>query len=989
MPQLFDAMTPRDEVLAGTLTDAVFAASLDDVVEETGPKVYRDAAAFFSATYPSAGLRTLLNESLGRAGGAKPESAPVIRLETNLGGGKTHNLIALYHAARGRLDQARAGEFMDVEVLPEQPIDQVAVLVGTGPSATGFPTADGITPQTVWGHLALQLGGVTAYEAIQREDQALQAPGANQLKRVIGGRPTLILLDELARYLVTARGTTVGGTTLDQQTTSFLMALMEAVDREPAASLVITMTETTDPFGGATEQMLDTVAEARELMARRERVLRPSDEADLPQILARRLFKEAAEERQAAAEGVGHAYAEMAAEAAARGADLPEQMAGAGFATDVARTHPFHPDLVRVLDKRLSTIPSFHRTRGALRLLARTVRRLWEERPPGTALIHLHHIDLGDRDIAEDLSSRLDRPKWEPVIRADVASGAGGEPSHAEVVDQRMGADFARRLATAAYLFSLTHEVPGVPSSDLLASVLTPGDDPALAARALDLLEQSAWYLHSDPRGLRFSTEVALPKMIADAEREVTTGQASRTATDILARQFRDAALKVRRTWEGAKVPDRADEAQLVLLHWDELQLGSPEDPTPQRILDTWQHDPAGGHREFRNRLVFLAPLAESHEQMLVAVRRHLALDRLAGSTERLRDLSDERRAELKQRAKESELEARVAVCNHVSALYVPQGQGLEGRQLDLVTQASLKPNQTDAVLDYLAAAEKTLTPGSKPLDPARIKSKLGRLLEGPLATSELVGAFARRPDLKLVLDRKQLVDLVAAGVRNGAWEYQDPELGQGGWGTKDRPAAGVRLDAQTLLHPTGSAPAPVVPACPLCGQVHPPGPCPGKPPPLVVGSEFRGSGAAAVALAQARQEASDAGRGELRSVRVSIDPVGDGTALELARLLAFLPTTTPGAELSYRVEASVSLNGSDHSLQVDFNGTPKEYDPLRAALDQILRNHQASLRATIEARFAEPLGLGAQELGDLRQRAQDAGPSACAVTLVTEANEE
>ncbi len=409
---------------------------------------------------------------------------------------------------------------MDVEVLPEQPIDQVAVLVGTGPSATGFPTADGITPQTVWGHLALQLGGVTAYEAIQREDQAFQAPGANQLKRVIGGRPTLILLDELARYLVTARGTTVGGTTLDQQTTSFLMALMEAVDREPAASLVITMTETTDPFGGATGQMLDTVAEARELMARRERVLRPSDEADLPQILARRLFKDAAEERQAAAEAAGHAYAEMAADAAARGADLPEQMAGAGFATDVARTHPFHPDLVRVLDKRLSTIPSFHRTRGALRLLARTVRRLWEERPPGTALIHLHHIDLGDRDIAEDLSSRLDRPKWEPVIRADVASGAGGEPSHAEAVDQRMGTDFARRLATAAYLFSLTHEVPGVPSSDLLASVLAPGDDPALAARALDLLEQSAWYLHSDPRGLRFSTEVALPKMIADAERE-------------------------------------------------------------------------------------------------------------------------------------------------------------------------------------------------------------------------------------------------------------------------------------------------------------------------------------------------------------------------------------------------------------------------------------------------------------------------------------
>ncbi len=87
-PELFDAITPRDEVLTGTLTDAGFAASLVDVVEGSGPEVYRDAAAFFSATYPSAGLRALLNESLGRASGTKPESAPVTRLETNLGGGQ-------------------------------------------------------------------------------------------------------------------------------------------------------------------------------------------------------------------------------------------------------------------------------------------------------------------------------------------------------------------------------------------------------------------------------------------------------------------------------------------------------------------------------------------------------------------------------------------------------------------------------------------------------------------------------------------------------------------------------------------------------------------------------------------------------------------------------------------------------------------------------------------------------------------------------------
>jgi predicted AAA+ superfamily ATPase len=79
-----------------------------------------------------------------------------------------------------------------------------------------------------------------------------------------------------------------------------------------------------------------------------------------------------------------------------------------------------------VLDKRLSTIPNFQRTRGALRLLARAVRHLWDERPEGVQLIHLHYLDLGDSVIAEELSSRLERPQYEPVIRADVASQPGG-----------------------------------------------------------------------------------------------------------------------------------------------------------------------------------------------------------------------------------------------------------------------------------------------------------------------------------------------------------------------------------------------------------------------------------------------------------------------------------------------------------------------------------------------------------------------------------
>ena len=108
-----------------------------------------------------------MNEALGRVGGGKPDGASVIRLETNLGGGKTHNLIALYHAARGQLAKERASEFMDPDLLPSSPLEQIGVFVGTATGARSFPAISGVTPHTVWGYLALQLRGPEGYELVR------------------------------------------------------------------------------------------------------------------------------------------------------------------------------------------------------------------------------------------------------------------------------------------------------------------------------------------------------------------------------------------------------------------------------------------------------------------------------------------------------------------------------------------------------------------------------------------------------------------------------------------------------------------------------------------------------------------------------------------------------------------------------------------------------------------------------------------------------
>ena len=675
-------------------------------------------------------------------------------------------------------------------------------------------------------------------------------------------------------------------------------------------------------------------------------------------------------------------YATATEEAFGRGTDLPERITGPAWSAEVARTYPFHPDLMMVLDKRLSTIPNFQRTRGALRLLARAVRLLWEAHPGDTQLIHLHHIDLSDKELANDLSSRLDKATFEPVIRADIASQPGSEPSHAEQVDAHMGAPYARRLATTAYLYSLTREVPGVPAASLIGAVLAPGDDPNVITKALDNLEDSAWYLHTDVRGFRFSVEPSLAKLIQEAESQITPGKAKQAATDILAGLFRDSALKVRRTWEDSKVPDRDDDAWLVVLHWDEF--GGANGVTdlgivPNQIKELWEKTPAGGVREYRNRLVFLAPTASTHEAMLRTVRRHLALKELTSSGETVKILPDEKRKDLADRAKQSDLEARVAVCNHVNLLYVPQAGALDVVELDVVTQASVKPNQADAVLDRLAAMEKTLAAGDKPLDPGWIKSKLGAQLETPLSTIELVRAFARRPDLKMVLDRAQIAALVGAGVRNGVWEYNDAERGDRGWATKDDPNAAVRLADDTVLYPPGSAPA-AEEGDMGGGIILPP------PPKKAISSQFEAGGKADVAIQAARQKAVDVGKSELRELRLSIDELGKSTAAELAKLLSVVPATTPGVTLTYDVRVGATLGSPAHQLQLTFVGPPQEFQPLKSALDHVLRQHEATVKVELIAAFDPALELSGETFADLQRRAADTGPSKAIVAIITEA---
>jgi predicted AAA+ superfamily ATPase len=88
MQLIFDLCQPRADVLEGRIRDEEFAADLSKVVNKTAPPEYAIPSVFFKYTYPTRGLKTLLESVCRRLSGAGGELNSVIRLDTQYGGGK-------------------------------------------------------------------------------------------------------------------------------------------------------------------------------------------------------------------------------------------------------------------------------------------------------------------------------------------------------------------------------------------------------------------------------------------------------------------------------------------------------------------------------------------------------------------------------------------------------------------------------------------------------------------------------------------------------------------------------------------------------------------------------------------------------------------------------------------------------------------------------------------------------------------------------------
>lgn len=225
---------PHPDVAGGRYQQAEFAADLHQVYQGGAASEYQDPVEFFRRTFITQGLRRLLTQAIERLSGSGGD--PVIDLQTNFGGGKTHSLLALYHVAGG----TPAAQLPGVDELLKEtgggalPQANRAVLVGTkiGPGSV-HRKDDGTEVRTLWGELAWQLGGAQGYALVADADRTATNPGTalETLFRTYG--PCLVLVDEwvaYARQLYGADGLPAG--TFDTHFT-FAQALTEAATVVP------------------------------------------------------------------------------------------------------------------------------------------------------------------------------------------------------------------------------------------------------------------------------------------------------------------------------------------------------------------------------------------------------------------------------------------------------------------------------------------------------------------------------------------------------------------------------------------------------------------------------------------------------------------------------------------------------------------------------------------------------------------------------------
>src|SRR5579863_2539415 len=519
-----EVVTPHKDVASGRYQQAEFAADLWQVHMGEGTDEYKKPVEFFRRTYLTESLKQMLIGAVRRISGQGGD--PVVQLQTNFGGGKTHSMLALYHLFSGTAPSELVG--IDA-ILQEADIKKLltvkrVVLVGNKISP-GNPVkkADGTIVRTLWGELAWQLGGKKAFERVRADDEKATSPGDVLRELFVEYGPCLVLVDEwvaYARQLHDQSDLPAGG--FETQFT-FAQALTESAKLAKNCMLVVSL-PASDTAGSPHTQADDVEVRGirgrealdrlRNVVGRVESSWRPATAEDGFEIVRRRLFEPIAGDLYKQRDLTARAFADLYHSQAA---EFPTDCRGGEYEKRIQAAYPIHPEIFDRLYTDWSTLVKFQRTRGVLRLMAAVIHSLWEKGDKNPLILPAN-IPIDDPRVQFELTRYLS-DNWVPIIEKDV-DGPSSLPLRLDGEVPNLGKFAAcRRVARTVYLGSAPTAAAanrGVEDRQVKLGCVMPGESPAVFGDALRRLAAAATYLYQDGPRYWYSTQPTVTKLADD-----------------------------------------------------------------------------------------------------------------------------------------------------------------------------------------------------------------------------------------------------------------------------------------------------------------------------------------------------------------------------------------------------------------------------------------------------------------------------------------
>jgi hypothetical protein len=514
MEPWYKVATPRKEVREGrSFNPDEFAIALEQVVAGTAPEDYRDAAQFFARTCFTRALREHAGMVLRRLSGKTENTAPVLTLITQFGGGKTHTLTTLYHlatngnAATGYPGVSDLLRQADVSAVPKA---RVAVFVGNA----WDPQAGRESP---WIDIARQLAGDNGVAALGPAARTTP-PGTESIARVFqaAGAPVLLLFDEVLNFLNRHRG-------MAEFFHAFIQNLTVATTGTTHGATVISLPRSQVEM---TDWDMEWQEKISRIVRRVAKDLIANDETEISEVVRRRLFQDLGSEK--IRRNVARAFGDWCFE---RRAQLPPEWTAVDTTATEAKAreflctrfeacYPFHPATLSVFQRKWQALPQYQQTRGTLAMLAQWIAIAAQEsfrKARTEPLITLGSAPLSEPGFRSVVLGQLGESRLVAAIDTDIA----GEQSHAKALDADTKGplrDIYRRVG-AAILFESsggqTDKVAHLP--ELRFALGEPEIDTTSIDNAASALEGRSYFIRkAGSDGFRIGYQPTMKKVVSD-----------------------------------------------------------------------------------------------------------------------------------------------------------------------------------------------------------------------------------------------------------------------------------------------------------------------------------------------------------------------------------------------------------------------------------------------------------------------------------------